>query len=176
MYIPSGERRTRPPPPPSQSNPKPYVISQSQPVPITNYRTFKPYRERNPNNNNTTPLPIVTHTHSNRKPRPALYEPRYQPEKHYPYVPVQHTSLVTEFPLFSSPILLHLSLSLPRNDILLIHVHLYGIVDIKVMMNKRMINEHPRRNTFINPSERVHHGFLFGKRTNYFFFFTLVFI
>lgn len=93
MYIPPEERRTRPPPPPSQSNPKPYIVSQTQPLPITSYRTYKPYRERNPDN---TTLPIVTHTHPNRKPRPALYEPRYQPDKHHPYIPVKHTSSVTE--------------------------------------------------------------------------------
>ena len=39
---------------------------------------------------------MVTHNHAARKPRPPLYEPRYQVEKHYPYAAMKPTSLVTK--------------------------------------------------------------------------------
>ena len=167
MYIPTNERRTRPPPLPSQSNPKPYITSQTQPVPLTNYRTYKPYRQHTFDDDNV--LPAVTHTHPNRKPRPALYEPRYQPEKQYPYGTAKPTSLVI------IPFVVHFScksffISLSRNDILLIHVQLYGIMDIKATKNKAMNNERIRRNEFIEHPDHVHHGFLFGKQAKHSFF------
>ncbi len=87
------ERRTRPLPP-SQTNPKPYTMAQYPPLQLSDYRTHKPYRERKFNNN---PLPVIAHNHSDRKPRPALYEPRYRAEKHHPFTSTKPSSLVTIF-------------------------------------------------------------------------------